>query len=203
MKQITKALISVFDKDGIIDIATLLRQGGAEILSTGGTAAFLQENGFEVTKVEDLTHYPSILGGRVKTLHPAVFGGILGRRDNPSDMEEFKTWNIGPIDLVVVDLYPFEETVAKGASRQEIIEKIDIGGISLIRAAAKNHNDVAIVPSKDQYGYLLDILREHGCRTTLQPGKDPEIRGESASERFLFRQQRLSPAAASRQGTKP
>ena len=168
MKQITKALISVFDKDGILDIATLLRQGGAEILSTGGTAAFLQENGFEVTKVEDLTHYPSILGGRVKTLHPAVFGGILGRRDNPSDMEEFKTWNIGPIDLVVVDLYPFEETVAKGASRQEIIEKIDIGGISLIRAAAKNHNDVAIVPSKDQYGYLLDILREQGCRTTLQ-----------------------------------
>ena len=170
MKQITKALISVFDKDGILDIATLLRQGGAEILSTGGTAAFLQENGFEVTKVEDLTHYPSILGGRVKTLHPAVFGGILGRRDNPSDMEEFKTWNIGPIDLVVVDLYPFEETVAKGASRQEIIEKIDIGGISLIRAAAKNHNDVAIVPSKDQYGFSTQAK-------TLRYGENPHQKG--------------------------
>lgn len=167
MKQIRKALISVYNKDGIIEIAKLLKQSGVEILSTGGTAAFFEENGIGVTKVEDITHYPSILGGRVKTLHPAVFGGILGRRDNPSDIEEFTKWNIDPIDLVIVDLYPFEEYVAKGASRQEIIEKIDIGGISLIRAAAKNHQDVAIVPSKKQYGYLLDLLKEQGCRTTL------------------------------------
>lgn len=171
MKQIRKALISVYHKDGIIEIAELLRQGGAEILSTGGTAAFLEENGFKVTKAEDLTHYPSILGGRVKTLHPAIFGGILGRRDNPKDLEEFNTYSIEPIDLVVVDLYPFEEYVAKGASQEEIIEKIDIGGISLIRAAAKNFNDVAIVPSRKQYGYLLDLLKRQGCSTDLSQRK--------------------------------
>ena len=168
MKQIGKALISVYNKDGIIEIAELLRQGGVEILSTGGTAAFLEDNGFKVTRVEDLTHYPSILGGRVKTLHPAIFGGILGRRDNPKDLEEFSTYSIEPIDLVIVDLYPFEEYVAKNATHAEIIEKIDIGGISLIRAAAKNFNDVAIVPSKRQYGVLLQILRQQDCATTLE-----------------------------------
>lgn len=168
MKQIGKALISVYNKDGIIEIAELLRQGGVEFLSTGGTAAFLEDNGFKVTRVEDLTHYPSILGGRVKTLHPAIFGGILGRRDNPKDLEEFSTYSIEPIDLVIVDLYPFEEYVAKNATHAEIIEKIDIGGISLIRAAAKNFNDVAIVPSKRQYGVLLQILRQQGCATTLE-----------------------------------
>ena len=167
VKQIKKALISVYNKDGIIEIASLLHRGGVEILSTGGTASFLEDNGIPVSKVEDLTHYPSILGGRVKTLHPAVFGGILGRRDNPTDQEEFTRFSIEPIDLVVVDLYPFEEYVAKGASEQEIIEKIDIGGISLIRAAAKNFADVVIVPSKAQYGYLLQMLREQGCASTL------------------------------------
>ena len=167
MKQIRRALISVFHKDGILDIAQKLALGDVEILSTGGTAAFLRDNGVKVTEVEDLTGYPSILGGRVKTLHPAVFGGILGRRDNTSDMEEFKTWSIQPIDLVIVDLYPFEEYVAKDAAPEEIIEKIDIGGISLIRAAAKNHLDVAIVPSKAQYGFLKEILKEQGCSTTL------------------------------------
>lgn len=171
MKQIKKALISVYNKDGIIEIASFLKKEGVEILSTGGTASFLEKNGIQVSKVEDLTHYPSILGGRVKTLHPAVFGGILGRRDNPSDQEEFSKYSIEPIDLVIVDLYPFEEYVEKEASPEEIIEKIDIGGISLIRAAAKNFNDVAIVPSKAQYGYLLDLLKEQGCRTDLSQRK--------------------------------
>lgn len=171
VKQIKKALISVYNKDGIIEIASFLKKDGVEILSTGGTAAFLEENGIPVSKVEDLTGYPSILGGRVKTLHPAVFGGILGRRDNPIDQEEFSKYSIEPIDLVIVDLYPFEEYVAKGASPEEIIEKIDIGGISLIRAAAKNFNDVAIIPSKAQYGYLLDLMKEQGCRTDLSQRK--------------------------------
>lgn len=171
VKQIKKALISVYNKDGIIEIASLLHKEGVEILSTGGTASFLEEGGIPVSKVEDLTHYPSILGGRVKTLHPAVFGGILGRRDNPSDQEEFSRFSIEPIDLVIVDLYPFEEYVAKGASPEEIIEKIDIGGISLIRAAAKNFNDVVIVPSKAQYGYLMDLLKQQGNYTNLEQRK--------------------------------
>ena len=171
VKQIKKALISVYNKDGIIEIASLLHKEGVEILSTGGTASFLEKGGIPVSKVEDLTHYPSILGGRVKTLHPAVFGGILGRRDNPSDQEEFSRFSIEPIDLVIVDLYPFEEYVAKGASTEEIIEKIDIGGISLIRAAAKNFNDVVIVPSKAQYGYLMDLLKQQGNYTNLEQRK--------------------------------
>ena len=165
VKEIKRALISVFDKDGIVEIANYLAKENVEILSTGGTADFLSRNGFKVTKVEDLTGYPSILGGRVKTLHPAVFGGILGRRDNPQDIKEFETYSISAIDLVIVDLYPFSETVAKGASHQEIIEKIDIGGISLIRAAAKNYKDVVIIASKAQYANLLQILKEQGCRT--------------------------------------
>ena len=118
VKEIKRALISVFDKDGIVEIAGYLAKENVEILSTGGTADFLSRNGFKVTKVEDLTGYPSILGGRVKTLHPAVFGGILGRRDNPQDIKEFETYSISAIDLVIVDLYPFSETVAKGASHQ-------------------------------------------------------------------------------------
>lgn len=168
MKTIRRALISVYYKDGIADISRRLEQDGVEILSTGGTASFLEENGIKVTKVEDITHYPSILGGRVKTLHPSVFGGILGRRDNPKDAEESRTYGIEPIDLVIVDLYPFEEYVAKNASHAEIIEKIDIGGISLIRAAAKNYQDVVIVPSRKQYGFLSKILQEQGCQTNLQ-----------------------------------
>lgn len=177
MKEIKKALISVYSKDGILEIANLLISNNVEILSTGGTADFLSENGIPVTKVEDITSYPSILGGRVKTLHPKVFGGILGRRDNPSDTGDFAKYGISPIDLVIVDLYPFEEYVAKGAEHQEIIEKIDIGGISLIRAAAKNYSDVVIIPSKEQYAALRDILKEQGAKTDL---KQREIFAASA-----------------------
>lgn len=167
MKQIKKALISVYSKDGVLDIAKLLIESGVEVLSTGGTAEFFKANSLPVTKVEDLTGYPSILGGRVKTLHPTIFGGILGRRDLPADQKDFEKYKISAIDLVIVDLYPFEEYVAKSAEHQEVIEKIDIGGISLIRAAAKNYNDVVIVPSKEYYGVLLNLLREQKCATTL------------------------------------
>lgn len=166
MKEIRRALISVYDKEGILPIARALRTAGVEILSTGGTRSFLEENGVECTAVENLTGYPSILGGRVKTLHPVVFGGILARRDNAGDAAELDRYGIGTIDLVVVDLYPFEATVASGASEEEIIEKIDIGGISLIRAAAKNCADTVIVPSKNEYGYLAGMLDAHGAAST-------------------------------------
>ena len=149
-RKIKKALISVFDKEGINEIVKLLNDLDVEIFSTGGTQSFIEKLGVPVTPVESLTEYPSILGGRVKTLHPKVFGGILSRRDNPNDKKELEEYNIPEIDLVVVDLYPFEETVQSGASHEDIIEKIDIGGISLIRAAAKNYKDVVIIPSKDE-----------------------------------------------------
>ncbi len=168
MKEIKRALISVYSKDGILEISKELLKNGVEILSTGGTGDFLSKNGIPVSKVEDMTGYPSILGGRVKTLHPKVFGGILGRRDNEEDKSDFSKFSILPIDLVIVDLYPFEETVAKGADHQDIIEKIDIGGISLIRAAAKNYNDVVIIPSKESYGPFLQILKEKGAKTELK-----------------------------------
>lgn len=168
MKEIKRALISVYSKDGILEISKELLKNGVEILSTGGTGDFLSKNGIPVSKVEDMTGYPSILGGRVKTLHPKVFGGILGRRDNEEDKSDFGKFSILPIDLVIVDLYPFEETVAKGADHQDIIEKIDIGGISLIRAAAKNYNDVVIIPSKESYGPFLQILKEKGAKTELK-----------------------------------
>ena len=168
MKEIKRALISVYSKDCILEISKELLKNGVEILSTGGTSDFLSKNGIPVSKVEDITGYPSILGGRVKTLHPKVFGGILGRRDNEEDKNDFNKFSILPIDLVIVDLYPFEETVAKGADHQNIIEKIDIGGISLIRAAAKNYNDVVIIPSKESYGPFLQILKEKGANTELK-----------------------------------
>jgi len=168
VKEIKRALISVYSKDGILEISKELLKNGVEILSTGGTSDFLSKNGIPVSKVEDITGYPSILGGRVKTLHPKVFGGILGRRDNEEDKNDFNKFSILPIDLVIVDLYPFEETVAKGADHQNIIEKIDIGGISLIRAAAKNYNDVVIIPSKESYGPFLQILKEKGANTELK-----------------------------------
>ena len=145
-KRIKRALISVYHKDGIGEIARKLNESGVEILSTGGTYDFLQKLSIPVIPVEDITSYPSILGGRVKTLHPKIFGGILGRRDVDSDLKSFSEYGIPEIDLVIVDLYPFEDTVASGASHEDIIEKIDIGGISLIRAAAKNYNDVVIIP---------------------------------------------------------
>ena len=168
VKSIKRALVSVYYKEGLEEIANLLHKNNVEILSTGGTYKFLLEKGIPAKEVEDLTGYPSILGGRVKTLHPKVFGGILARRENESDLEQMKKYDIPEIDLVIVDLYPFEEYVAAGAAHQEIIEKIDIGGISLIRAAAKNYKDVVIVASKEMYAPLAEILKESGANTTLE-----------------------------------
>ena len=165
-KQIKTALISVFHKDGLEDLLKKLNDEGVKFLSTGGTHVFIESLGYECESVESLTTYPSILGGRVKTLHPKVFGGILGRRDNELDRAQMDLYEIPEIDLVVVDLYPFEDTVASGAEFQDIIEKIDIGGISLIRAGAKNFNDVVILSSTDQYAVLLDILNRRGAYTT-------------------------------------
>ena len=168
-KKIKTALISVFYKDGLEEILKELNKNGVKFLSTGGTQKFIQEQGYACDAVEDLTSYPSILGGRVKTLHPKVFGGILCRRDNEGDQQQIEKYEIPEIDLVIVDLYPFEATVASGASNEDIIEKIDIGGISLIRAAAKNYNDVAIVASKAQYKPLVEFLKENGnAETTLE-----------------------------------
>tara|TARA_Y100000385_G_scaffold186500_1_gene192724 strand:+ start:1240 stop:2772 length:1533 start_codon:yes stop_codon:yes gene_type:complete len=157
-KTISSALISVFSKDGLEPIVKKLNAQGVTIYSTGGTQKFINDLGIDVVPVENITDYPSILGGRVKTLHPKIFGGILNRQDNPSDVEEMNSFNIPQIDLVIVDLYPFEKTVASGASHQDIIEKIDIGGISLIRAAAKNFKDVLCVSSVDDYVELLDLI---------------------------------------------
>lgn len=168
MKRIKSALISVFYKDGLDEIVKTLAAAGVDIYSTGGTLAFIESLGVKATAVESLTGYPSILGGRVKTLHPSVFGGILARRDNDGDLAQMAQYGIPEIDLVIVDLYPFEATVASGAPEQEIIEKIDIGGISLIRAAAKNYKDTVIVPSVEQYDELLSLLREQECATTLE-----------------------------------
>lgn len=166
-KRIQSAIISVFHKDGLEPIVRELHNLGVQLYSTGGTEAFIRQLGVPVTPVEELTTYPSILGGRVKTLHPKVFGGILGRRELASDVAELDEYSIPRIDLVIVDLYPFEATVAAGGSEQEIIEKIDIGGISLIRAGAKNHTDVVIVPSVLQYSELLKLLQEQQGSTTL------------------------------------
>ena len=170
-KQIKTALISVFHKDGLEDLLKKLDKEEVKFLSTGGTHEFIESLGYPCQKVEDLTSYPSILGGRVKTLHPKVFGGILSRRENESDQEQMKEYEIPFIDLVIVDLYPFEQTVASGASADEIIEKIDIGGISLIRAGAKNFKDVVIVPSKAEYPVLLQILNTNGAQTDIEDRK--------------------------------
>lgn len=163
-----KALISVFHKDGLDALVEAFDQYNVTLLSTGGTEAHIRSLGKDVEAVEDITGYPSILGGRVKTLHPAVFGGILGRRDNPSDVDEMGNHNITGIDVVVVDLYPFEETVAAGGSESDIIEKIDIGGISLIRAAAKNYRDVWIISNREQYARAVDILHANDGRVDLE-----------------------------------
>lgn len=167
-KKIKTALVSVYHKEGLDEIITKLHQEGVEFLSTGGTRQFIESLGFPCKAVEDLTSYPSILGGRVKTLHPKVFGGILCRRSVEQDMQQIEKYEIPEIDLVIVDLYPFEATVASGADEASIIEKIDIGGISLIRAAAKNYSDVVIVASQLQYKPLLDMLMEHGATSTLE-----------------------------------
>lgn len=167
IKKIKTALISVFHKDGLDNILSLLNKNGVKFLSTGGTRTFIESLGYECEAVEDLTGYPSILGGRVKTLHPKVFGGILNRRENDGDREQITQYEIPEIDLVIVDLYPFSATVASGAPEADIIEKIDIGGISLIRAAAKNYNDVIIVASKGQYAPLAELLERQGAESTL------------------------------------
>ena len=159
-KKIKTALVSVFHKDGLDELLAKLNEEGVKFLSTGGTQKFIESLGYECEKVEEVTTYPSILGGRVKTLHPKIFGGILARRDNEGDQEQMKEYEIPSIDLVIVDLYPFEQTVASGASDADII-----------RAGAKNFKDVVIVPSKAEYGVLLDILKKKGAETDIEDRK--------------------------------
>lgn len=170
-KTIKSALVSVFSKDGLEPIIRKLHEQNVTFYSTGGTEEFIKNLGIPVVAVEDVTSYPSILGGRVKTLHPKIFGGILNRQDNESDVSQMEEFDIPQIDLVIVDLYPFEKTVASGASEADIIEKIDIGGISLIRAAAKNFKDTVIVPSMDEYSMLLDLLNEKNGATSIEDRK--------------------------------
>jgi phosphoribosylaminoimidazolecarboxamide formyltransferase/IMP cyclohydrolase len=170
-KKITSALISVFYKEGLEPLVRVLNNHGITIYSTGGTQNFIENLGIEVVPVEDLTSYPSILGGRVKTLHPSVFGGILGRRNNPQDVQEMKDFKIPVIDLVIVDLYPFQETVATTTDEKAIIEKIDIGGPSMIRAAAKNFNEVAVIASKKDYSILVDLLQSQSGSLTMEQRK--------------------------------
>ena len=182
-KKIKTALVSVYHKDRMDEICSKLNACGVKILSTGGTKKFIEELGISVTAVEELTSYPSILGGRVKTLHPKIFGGILARRDAASDKEQMKQYEIPEIDLVVVDLYPFEDTVASGAGEEDIIEKIDIGGISLIRAAAKNYRDVVIISSQEQYSQLLEIMK-NGGETTVEERKELAMKAFHISSHY-------------------
>ncbi|PCJ64184.1 MAG: bifunctional phosphoribosylaminoimidazolecarboxamide formyltransferase/IMP cyclohydrolase PurH [Bacteroidetes bacterium] len=175
---IKSALISVFSKEGIDELALELAKNGVSIYSTGGTKKYLEDLGLSVLAVEDYTNYPEVFGGRVKTLHPAIFGGILYRRDNPSDLEELAKHQIPSMDLVVVDLYPFEDTVASSASHDDIIEKIDIGGISLIRAAAKNYKYTSIISNKGQYAKFTQHYKDNSCDTTN------EFRRQLALEAF-------------------
>ncbi|HLV92753.1 MAG TPA: bifunctional phosphoribosylaminoimidazolecarboxamide formyltransferase/IMP cyclohydrolase [Aequorivita sp.] len=170
-KKIQTALISVFSKEGLAPIVQKLNEQGVKIYSTGGTEKFINDLGIDVIAVEDITEYPSILGGRVKTLHPKVFGGILNRQDNEGDKKEMEQYSIPQIDLVIVDLYPFEKTVASGASEEDIIEKIDIGGISLIRAAAKNFKDTVCVSSVSDYSEFLELISNKNGTTTIQDRK--------------------------------
>ncbi len=172
MKKVKSALISVYYKDNLEQIVKELDSLKVKIYSTGGTQSFIEKQGVKVTAVEELTSYPSILGGRVKTLHPKVFGGILSRRNEEADLQQLNEFEIPEIDLVIVDLYPFEETVKSDAGEQEIIEKIDIGGISLIRAAAKNFRDVAVVSSKNQYPQLLELLKKQNGELSLAQRKE-------------------------------
>jgi phosphoribosylaminoimidazolecarboxamide formyltransferase/IMP cyclohydrolase len=169
MKKIKSVLISVFDKEGLEPLVRILNDNGVRIYSTGGTEKFINDLGVSVISVETVTDYPSILGGRVKTLHPKVFGGILNRRENEKDQLEISAFGIPEIDMVIVDLYPFSETVKNESStHQDIIEKIDIGGVSLIRAAGKNYKDVLIVSNKDQYSDVCEILSTQEVSTSLE-----------------------------------
>lgn len=183
IKTIRTALISVYHKDGLEEILAALHREGVKLLSTGGTQKFIESLGYPCQRVEDVTAYPSILGGRVKTLHPKIFGGILSRRGLAEDEAEILKYAISPIDLVIVDLYPFEATVASGATSAEIIEKIDIGGISLIRAGAKNFKDVVIIPSKSEYAALTDILQE-GAKTTIEQRRRFAARAFEVSSQY-------------------
>lgn len=183
-KEIKSALISVFNKDGLEPIIKALKTHGVTMYSTGGTQKFIESCGADVIAVESLTDYPSILGGRVKTLHPKVFGGILSRRGLDSDVETLKEYDIPEIDLVIVDLYPFEDTVAAGLSHEEIIEKIDIGGISLIRAAAKNYKDVLCVASQSDYAPLLEVLSNENAKTTLEQRKSFAVNAFAVSSHY-------------------
>lgn len=184
LKIAKSALISVFDKEGLAPIAKKLDQLGITIYSTGGTEKFIKDLGISVVPVEDITSYPSILGGRVKTLHPKVFGGILNRQDNQGDVAEMKEYDIPQIDIVIVDLYPFEKTVSSGASEEDIIEKIDIGGISLIRAAAKNFKDVICVPSVEDYSEFLGIISDNNGKTSLKDRKRFAAKSFSVSSHY-------------------
>ena len=177
-------MISVFHKDGLEELLAKLHEEGVKFLSTGGTQQFIESLGYACETVESITSYPSILGGRVKTLHPKIFGGILGRRDLAEDQAQMTLYEIPAIDLVVVDLYPFEQTVASGASETDIIEKIDIGGISLIRAAAKNYKDVVIVPSKAEYSMLLHLLQQQGAETTIEERREFAARAFAVSSHY-------------------
>ncbi len=184
LKKINSALISVYDKNNLEPIIEKLDKLGVKIYSTGGTKNFIERLGVKVTAVEEVTDYPSILGGRVKTLHPKVFGGILARRDNESDKEQLIQYEIPEIDVVIVDLYPFENTVASGATEQEIIEKIDIGGISLIRAAAKNFKDTLIIPSKNQYSDFINLLEDKKGETSIEERKKFALEAFNVSSHY-------------------
>ena len=184
MLKLKSALISVFNKDGLEPIAKKLNNLGIIIYSTGGTELFLKKIGIPVLRVEDVTGYPSILGGRVKTLHPKIFGGILNRNDNNNDVNDLKNYEIPNIDLVIVDLYPFEETVKSNDSEQNIIEKIDIGGISLIRAAAKNFKDVMCISSQDDYSDFLDILNNNNGEVSLEYRRNFAFRAFNVSSHY-------------------
>jgi phosphoribosylaminoimidazolecarboxamide formyltransferase/IMP cyclohydrolase len=183
-KKAKSALISVFHKDGLEPVVKKFHELGITIYSTGGTESFIRSLGVDVVPVEEVTSYPSILGGRVKTLHPKVFGGILNRQDNEGDVAQLEEYDIPQLDIVIVDLYPFEKTVASGASEQEIIEKIDIGGISLIRAAAKNYKDVLCVSSMEDYAELLNIISEGNGSTTLEQRKTFAARAFNVSSNY-------------------
>ncbi|MBV6646961.1 MAG: bifunctional phosphoribosylaminoimidazolecarboxamide formyltransferase/IMP cyclohydrolase [Cyclobacteriaceae bacterium] len=209
-KKIRSALISVFHKDGLDPIIDKLNELDVQLYSTGGTESYIKNRGIPVTAVEDITEYPSIFGGRVKTLHPKVFGGILHRRDNENDLEEKDKYQVPSIDLVIVDLYPFEETVASGADEAAIIEKIDIGGIALIRGAAKNFNDVVIVSSREYYGDLLQLLDDKGGSTELADRKlfaarafDTSSHYDSAIFDYLNADGSVPSFKVSAQGNKP
>lgn len=184
LKRARTALVSVFSKEGLDELVRTLREYDIEIFSTGGTHSYIENLGIPVKKVEDLTSYPSILGGRVKTLHPKVFGGILARREEENDLGELSDFQIPEIDIVVVDLYPFEETVAAGGSDSEIIEKIDIGGVSLIRAAAKNHKDVLIVPDRASYAQTVAILKAKKGATGLEDRTEMAKRAFSITSQY-------------------